>query len=83
MIEFACWVTEADPDDEQFVAAIEFFFACLARVYCFSVEQIRQHYASEIDRLGELDACPIHSAPTLVGFRSDRRFSFLPGTRHP
>jgi hypothetical protein len=25
VIDFACWVTDEDPDDEDFIAAIEFF----------------------------------------------------------
>ena len=31
MIDFACWVTDVDPDDEHFVAAVEFFLAYPAR----------------------------------------------------
>jgi hypothetical protein len=31
------------------------FSAWLARIYRFSVEQIREHYASEIGRLGEFE----------------------------
>jgi hypothetical protein len=83
MIEFACWLTEEDPDEGGFVAAIESFFAWLARIYRCSARAIREHYASEIGRLGEIAARPIHSAPTLVVLRSDRQFSSLTGTRHP
>jgi len=52
MTDVACWVDDADPEDEQFAETIEFFFACLARIYRCSAQTIREHYASEIGRLG-------------------------------
>jgi len=55
MIDFACWVTEEDPDEEHFAAAIEHFLACLALIYRCSAQAIREHYASEIERLGEIE----------------------------
>jgi hypothetical protein len=33
MIGFACWVTDEDSGDQDFIAAIEFFLATLARTY--------------------------------------------------
>jgi hypothetical protein len=68
IIGFACWVTDAEPDDEHFVAAIEFFFACLARIYRYSSRAIREHYACEIGRRGGIEY--------FYGFRPglDRRY---------